>query len=81
MRFCGMTDAGCLRMGVKQIVDFASVELCKSGDGLKPGQPLALFPTANRCMRDTERSGYFFLRIPGGFTLCLERSRLPGGNG
>lgn len=37
MRFCGMTDAGCLRMGVKQIVGFASVELCKSGDGLKPG--------------------------------------------
>lgn len=37
MRFCGMTDAGCLRMGVKQIVDFASVEFCKSGDGLKPG--------------------------------------------
>ena len=81
MRFCGMTDAGCLRMGVKQIVDFASVEFCKSDDGFKPGQPLALFPTANRCMRDTERSGYFFLRIPGGFTFCLERSRLPGGNG
>ena len=81
MRFCGMTDAGCLRMGVKQIVDFASVEFCKSDDGLKSGQPLPLFPTANRCMRDTERSGYGLLRIPGGFTSCLESSRLPDGNG
>lgn len=81
MRFCGMTDAGCLRMGVKQIVDSASVEFCKSDDGFKPGQPLTLFPTAHSRMRDTERSGYGFLRIPGGFTFCLECSRLPGGNG
>ena len=81
MRFCGMTDAGCLRMGVKQIVDLAPVEFCKSDDGLKSGQPLPLFPTANRCMRDTERSGYGLLRISGGFTSCLESSRLPVRNG